>query len=98
MDVVYSRKISADTEKLVDLLRRSIASDVLHPFAGVLHAQDGTVKCLPGSTLSPVEIITMDWLNENIHGHIPSLDELDPASRPLVRLQGIGSREQQWNR
>lgn len=98
VDVVYSRKISPDTEKLIHLLRQSLSNGSFHPFSGILRSQNGIVQSDPQATLSPVEIITMDWLNENVRGHIPSLEELDPATRPLVRLQGIGTQEQQWHR
>ena len=31
----------------------------------------------------------MDWLNDNVEGHIPEFDELLPQSRNLVRLLGV---------
>lgn len=96
VDVVCSRKLSADTEKLLNLLRNSICSGTLHPFAGPLTSQTGQI--LPaGSVPEPVDIITMDWLADNVRGRIPDLSELTEQARPLVRLQGVGSQEQQWH-
>jgi len=31
----------------------------------------------------------MDWLAENVEGHIPAFDDLIEEAKPLVRLQGI---------
>ena len=40
-------------------------------------------------SLSPDEILHMDWLCDRVRGAIPGFDELLPMARPLVRLQGI---------
>jgi hypothetical protein len=39
--------------------------------------------------LSPDEIMSMDWLCDNVDGCIPGYDQLMPQSRELVRLLGI---------
>ena len=39
--------------------------------------------------LTPEEIITMDWLADNVIGHIPSEDELVEHSLPIIKQQGI---------
>ena len=96
LDVITSRKFYADTEKLIDLLRQSIRQGSFDPFVGPLTSQNGTPRVKTGQQLTPVDIITMDWLCENINGTIPSLEDLVPESRQIVRLQGIGSQEQQW--
>ncbi|MBP3700605.1 MAG: BMP family ABC transporter substrate-binding protein, partial [Lachnospiraceae bacterium] len=98
LDVVTSRKFYSDTDKLIRLQRQSIIQGTFDPFGGLLRSQHGVVQADPQARLTPVEIITMDWLNENVVGHIPSLDEIRPETRPLVRLQGIGSRELQWTK
>ena len=33
----------------------------------------------------------MDWLAQNVIGHIPAEDELAEAAIPMVRIQGIYS-------
>jgi len=96
LDVITSRKFYTDTNKLIDLLRHSIIQGSFDPFTGPLHSQDGILRAAAGQQLTPVEIITMDWLYENINGHIPTVDQILPEARQIVRLQGIGSQEQQW--
>lgn len=96
LDVITSRKFYPDTDKLIRLLRQSIIQGTFDPFTGPLYSQNGTQKVSIDQQLTPVEIITMDWLCENIMGRIPTLDDFSPQARHIVRLQGIGSREQQW--
>ena len=96
--MVCSRKLSPDTEKLIALLRQAICSDAFNPFSGVLISQDRVIQKDTSACLDPVDIITMDWLNENVKGHIPALNEMVPSARPMVRLQGVGTREQQWTK
>lgn len=98
VDVICSRRLSPDTEKLIELLKQAIIAGTFNPFAGILRSQEKVIQTDPSACLSPVEIITMDWLNENVQGHIPTPEEMIPSARPFVRLQGIGSREQQWTR
>ncbi len=96
VDVITSRKFYTDTDKLIRLLRQSIIQGTFDPFTGPLYSQNGTLQVTADQKLTPVEIITMDWLCENISGKIPSSDDFPEGSRQIVRLQGIGSREQQW--
>lgn len=96
VDVITSRKFYTDTDKLIRLLRQSIIQGTFDPFTGPLYSQNGTLQVPADQQLTSVDIITMDWLCENIAGKIPSLDEFLPQARQIVRLQGIGSREQQW--
>lgn len=89
IDVIYSQNLPPETKRLVELLRSSICSGNFHPFCGPLRAQDGLIKAEDGHTLTPAEIITMDWLADNVIGSIPSLEELSPDGREMADLQGL---------
>jgi hypothetical protein len=39
--------------------------------------------------MTPEEIITMDWLAENVVGFIPKMEDLIDQARPVVSLSGI---------
>ena len=39
--------------------------------------------------LTPEQIITMDWLLDNVIGKIPELEELEEGCEPIVKAQGI---------
>lgn len=40
-------------------------------------------------TFSPEEIVTMDWLAENVVGYIPAMEELVEKAKPVVSTQGF---------
>ena len=89
IDVFYSQRLSAGTQRLADMLRRMMQSGEFNPFSGKIVSQDGVVQTDGDDELSPGEIITMDWLCDNVLGTIPDLAQLKPEAHPIVRLQGI---------
>ncbi len=88
VDVITSTKLSAGTTRLIELMRKTIKSGEFVPFSGALYAQGG-VKVNEEGTLTPDDIVKMDWLAENVEGHIPLLSELKEEARPIVDLQGL---------
>ena len=76
IDVVYTQALPDGTKHLVELLKRAIIDGTLLPFAGVIHDQDGDIIVPEGSVLGTEEIITMDWLVENVVGNIPGIEEV----------------------
>ena len=89
IDVVCSRNLPIGTERLIELLKTTIMNGEFNPFTGVLYSQDGVVQPDEGKSLSPEEIVNMDWLAENVIGEIPSMDELLESAIPVVMQQGI---------
>jgi hypothetical protein len=61
----------------------------IDPFRRRIIAQDGTVKNDGSRGLTPDEVLRMDWLCENVEGHIPGFEELEPFARPMARQLGI---------
>ena len=93
VDLICSQDLPHGTKRLVDLLRSNICADVLIPFSGEMLAQDGTVMNKAEQTISPKEIITMDWLAENVVGSIPSILDLTEEARAVTKMQGLSSLE-----
>jgi len=58
----------------------------------VLYSQEGTVQDDPDRSLTPEEIVNMDWLAENVIGHIPTKEELIETALPVVSQQGVERR------
>ena len=81
--------ICTQTQWLVELLKKEIAVFHYEPFSGNLYDQAGALRSEEGQILSPEEIITMDWLLDNVDGEIPDIDSLMEEARPMVMLQGI---------
>lgn len=93
IDVICSQYLPIGTKRLVDLLKSTISSNVFNPFAGILYSQTGVVKSDPNGSLLPEEIMTMDWLAENVIGSIPKKEELKEQAEPVMKQQGIKQTE-----
>ncbi|MCI8888634.1 MAG: BMP family ABC transporter substrate-binding protein [Hungatella sp.] len=89
IDVIYSQNMPHGVHRLIDFLKNSIRAGSFHPFDGLIYSQNGKIQCKEGGGLSAEEIITMDWLAENVVGVIPKFEELTEEAQSLVRLQGI---------
>lgn len=89
VDVICSKNLPIGTKRLVELLKRNISSGNFKPFGGILYSQTGIIECDPEKGLEPDEIVTMDWLAENVIGSIPTEDELKEYSKPVVNQQGV---------
>ena len=93
VDVVCSQNLPIGTKRLIEVLRETISSGQFNPFSGVLYSQEGIVQDDPSKELSPEEIVTMDWLAENVIGSIPKEEELKEQSKPVVSQQGIENKK-----
>ena len=56
-------------------------------------SQTGIIQQNDNASLAPKDIITMNWLSDNIIGQIPTLDELKDESRKVVELEGTNKEE-----
>lgn len=93
VDLICSQDLPHGTKRLVDLLRNDICSETLVPFSGELWAQDGIVMNKPDEAVLPRDIITMDWLVENVVGSIPSITELTEKAQAVTKMQGLGKTQ-----
>ncbi len=93
VDVVLSKYLPIGTKRLVELLKATISTDVFNPFSGILYSQNGIVLDHPDQSLSPEEIMTMDWLAENVIGIIPGKEELKEQAEPVIKQQGVKKKE-----
>lgn len=89
VDLICSQDLPKSTKRLVDLLRSNICSETLIPFSGELIAQDGTVMNEADKVLSPQEIITMNWLIDNVVGSIPPITEFTEKAQNVAKIQGL---------
>ncbi len=93
VEVICSKHLPIGTARLVELLKNTISSGGFNPFAGVLYSQKGVVQMDMNREFTPEEIVTMDWLAENVIGYIPKMEELVDGAKPVVSTQGLGIQE-----
>lgn len=94
VDVICSGSLPEGTRQLIELLKENIRLGIFHPFSGKLYDQDGECRGREGKSLSPEEIIAMDWLLENIEGKIPAIEDLKEEFRPVVLQQGLPGKKE----
>lgn len=94
IDVITSEDLPLTTQRLVHILKKAICTKEFNPFSGKLIAQNGVVvQELEDDTLTPDEIIEMNWLAQNVIGEIPDALELREDARPIVESRGVFSPE-----
>ena len=93
VDLICSQNLPQGTRRLVELFRNNICSDILIPFADELRAQDGTIMNGPNQVIPPQDIITMDWLADNVVGSIPPITDLTEAAQAVAKMQGLGKTQ-----
>ncbi len=90
IDVICSDHLPIGTARLIELLKKTIMSGDFNPFEGILYSQKGLVHKKEDGAMTPEEIVTMDWLAENVIGYIPQMDELIDQAKPVMSTQGLG--------
>ena len=71
------------------MIRSGLLQGRIDPFLRKIVDQKGVVRCDGTHSLTPSELIHMDWLCDNVIGHIPTIDEVIPESRATVNLLGV---------
>ncbi len=89
IDTFCSKHLPVGTIRLIKLLKQTICQGDFNPFSGILYSQNGIVQKHIDKALTPEEVVTMDWLSENVIGYIPKMKELVEEAAPLVRMQGV---------
>ena len=89
LDIICGNAVPDATRNLVTFLQESITAGTFSPFYGPMYDQEGTLRAEAGHPMMPEEIMTMDWLADNIIGHIPTMDQLTPHAQELVALRGL---------
>ena len=89
IDVILSEHLTNDSKKLVAGLTRSVVAGDFTPFDGAVFAQDGRLIKSDKEVFSSEEIVSMDFLCENVDGFIPSAKELNESGQRIIAFAGI---------
>lgn len=89
IDLICSRSLPDGTQRLVQWLKQGIRSGAFHPFSGCIRTQSGEVLDYQSRAITPQELITMNWLSDNVIGSLPTFDTLLPEAQALIHTQGI---------
>ncbi len=89
IDVKLADGVPEGMLQLTNMLREGLRNGTLDPFRRRLVAQDGRVVNTGERSLTPEELLHMDWLCENVEGNIPPFEEIAPFARDMVRELGV---------
>ena len=89
IDVRLADGLPEGLKQLCNMLREGLRNGTLDPFQRKLVDQAGRVINDGTRTLSPEELLHMDWLCENVEGSIPAFDEIAPFAKDMVRELGV---------
>jgi basic membrane lipoprotein Med (substrate-binding protein (PBP1-ABC) superfamily) len=88
IDLIMSDELPHGIETLINIVKGQMYVDYFNPFWGQFHKQDGSIAGRRDQSLTPEEIITMDYLADGVIGSIPQNWELTEDAREKVELQG----------
>lgn len=94
IDVAVSDRLPAGTTRLVRILRERVTRGETQPFSGVLYNQNGERMAEADETLTPEQIIRVDWLLDNVIGEIPDISALREDCRDFVVEHGLVKPEE----
>ena len=89
IDVALTDDLPLGVRHLAQMLRSGLRQGALDPFLRPIYDQQGVLRTDGTRGFTPDELMHMDWLCENVVGHIPTLEEVIPASRATVQLLGV---------
>lgn len=89
IDILCSKKVPEEVKKLTDLMKTLMKKGEFSPFEGVIKDQNGNIRNEDGEKMKPEEIMTMDWLCDNVVGMIPVRNELEEKAKDIVELKGV---------
>ena len=89
VDVMYTDALSTSSKHFGDVLKESISHNLCTPFLTPLITQSGEKIGEGEKNLSLEQIISMDYLVENVVGDIPQYDELTPMGKATVDTAGV---------
>lgn len=83
-DVMYSDALETSSKHFCNLLKDSIVHNLCTPFRTPFATQSGEIVGEGEPSLTLKEIVTMDYLVENVIGEIPQYEELSPMGKATV--------------
>ena len=89
IDVNLAPYMPESMKVLAGMLKEGICSGNLDPFGRRIVDQQGIVRNDGTKHFTPLELMQMDWLCENVIGSFPKYEQILPVARPMVDLLGI---------
>ena len=89
IDVTLSKHLPEGLRQLAWILRKGLQNGTIDPFKRLLIDQSGRTINDGSRSLTPEELLHMDWLCNNVEGTIPPFEQILPYSQAMVRELGV---------
>lgn len=93
LELEFSDKLPLQVQRLATLLRDDMAQGTFIPFEGLIEDQDKQIHDWSDGVFLP-NLATMDWLNSNIIGSIPTVSQLEDNAKEIVALHGVNKAKE----
>ena len=93
VDLLYSEDLPESVQQLVRFYKKAISRQATGPFDGYMRDQSGKMRAQEDGYISTNDIVTMDWLAENVVGEIPAAGKLTEAAQNLIKSSVDGSSD-----
>ncbi|MBR3359107.1 MAG: BMP family ABC transporter substrate-binding protein [Solobacterium sp.] len=75
LDVNVSGSLPYQSRKMIQLLKNGLTTERLDPFDGEIHSTERVIKGPYDPKLTTEEILSMNWLNDNVTGFLPQTED-----------------------
>lgn len=89
VDLFFSNELSYQSRNLMSFLKKGIVEGSLDPFGLELRTKDGVIHREGDAPLTARQIITMDYLLDNVVGSIPGVEELEESVVATLSVSGV---------
>lgn len=89
LDINFKEGLPKQTRRLIEVMKEHMQEGHFNLFSTEMHDQQGNLRNGENDSLTPEEIVEMDWLLNNITGTIPIADDFSEDARRMVVLHGI---------
>ena len=89
LDVQLSDLLPDGVKSMGLMLGNGIRSGSILPFRTRIYDQNGNLRNNGQQSLTPEEILSMDWFCDNVEGCIPDFESLLPDHTETVRVLGV---------
>lgn len=89
IDVQLGEQLPDGVCSLGWILKNGLTDGSIAPFRTRIVDQAGVERNNGWQDLTPEEMLTMDWLCDNVDGEVPPFEALEPYAREIVRLLGV---------
>lgn len=89
IDIIVSKNVPYRVSILAEHIKNDVIRGEATPFYGEIFAQGHKRKNKAGVEMRPEDIMKMNYLVENVVGHIPSKGELVDTAQNVVNIQGV---------